>query len=221
MIVFVGVGPGDPELMTVKAVKILREADVIVLPDSGSGDSVVMKIIGEVVGETPIRSLYIPMKGNRDDWDEAHDRAVDALLALANQYDTVAYPVLGDPGIYASSSYLIGKLSGRHPYRVVPGVPAMCAVAAELGIPLCEQREPLTVWDSVSEESVLPRGNVVIMKSGKSLEAIRKAAKGRAAYAACNVGMQNAWRGVLDGIEPETYSYFTTVIVKPAKSDDA
>lgn len=220
MIVFVGVGPGDPELMTVKAVRMLREADVIVLPDSGMGESAVMKIIGALISAKPLHSLHIPMKGNRREWEDAHDKAVKTMLELAEQYDTVVYPVLGDPGIYASSSYLMAKLSGKHPCTVVPGVPAMCAIAAELGVPLCEQRESLTVCDSFSEGDIIPRGNVVVMKSGKSLEVLQKAAQGRRAYAVCNVGMENAWLGTLDQIAPGNYSYFTTVIIKQFEPED-
>lgn len=218
MIVFVGVGPGDPELMTLKAVRMLREADVIVLPDSGMGESTVMKITGALTKAKPVHPLHIPMKGNRRDWEDAHDKAVKTMLELADQYDTVVYPVLGDPGIYASSSYLMAKLTGKHPCSVVPGVPAMCAMAAELGVPLCEQRESLTVCDSFTEGDTIPPGNVVIMKSGKSLESLQKAAQGRKAYAACNVGMENAWLGALDQIKLGNYSYFTTVIVKQYES---
>lgn len=214
MLIFVGVGPGDPELMTLKAARILSEADAIAVPDSGTGNSTVMKIVGKWIEGKPVCRLDIPMSGMRKDWSSAHERAVEVLLEQLKRYPVIAYPVLGDPGVYASSSYLMRRIGGAHPCKVVPGVPAMCAVAAELGIPLCEQRETLTVVDSFADGAAVPEGNAVIMKSGKNIDPIRRAVEGRQAYAARNLGMESAWCGPLDQMPEDTYSYFTTVIVK-------
>ena len=127
----------------------------------------------------------------------------------------MAYPVLGDPGIYASSSYLLRRIAPLHPCTVVPGIPAMCAAAAAMGVPLCEQGEKLTVVDSFDPEVPIPEGNVVLMKSGKNLDALKAALNGREAYAARNLGMDSAWTGPLEEIPTDGYSYFTTVIAKP------
>ena len=155
------------------------------------------------------------MRGMRDDWAAAHDRAAESLLAYLKTYPTVAYPVLGDPGIYASSSYLLRRIAPLHPCAVVPGIPAMCAAAANMGVPLCEQGEKLTVVDSFDPEVPIPEGNVVLMKSGKNLDALKAALNGREAYAARNLGMDSAWTGPLADIPADAYSYFTTVIAKP------
>ena len=155
------------------------------------------------------------MRGMREDWAAAHDRAAGTLLAYLETYPTVAYPVLGDPGVYASSSYLLRRIALLHPCAVVPGVPAMCASAAAMGVPLCEQGEKLTVVDSFDPEVPIPEGNVVLMKSGKNIDALKNALAGREAYAARNLGMDSAWTGPLADIPADGYSYFTTVIVKP------
>ena len=63
MLVFVGIGPGDPELITRKAARILREADAIALPDSGSGNSAVMQIVGDLIADKPLCRLEMPMCG--------------------------------------------------------------------------------------------------------------------------------------------------------------
>lgn len=214
MLIFVGIGPGDPELVTRKAERILRQADAIALPDSGSGNSAVMNIVGDLIEGKTLCRLEMPMRGMRADWEQAHDRAAEALLECLQTYPTVAYPVLGDPGIYASSSYLMRRIAPQHPCAVVPGIPAMCAAAAALGVPLCEQGERLTVIDRFDPDAPLPEGDVVIMKSGKNLEALQGALHGRSAYAARNLGMENAWLGTLTDIPADAYSYFTTVIAK-------
>lgn len=212
MLYFVGVGPGDPELITLKAAHILSGADAIALPDSGS-DSVVWKIAGRWMAGKPLFRLSMPMKGDRSDWAAAHRQAADTLLGWLEQYQTIAYPVLGDPSIYASSSYLMALLSQKHPCCVVPGVPAMCAAAAALGIPLCEKGEPLTVIDHLDGEA-LPDGNLVFMKSGGSLDRLQALCGDRPAYVACNLGMDGQWLGRLSDMPSELHSYFTTAIIK-------
>lgn len=212
MLYFVGVGPGDPELMTMKAARILSEADAIALPDSGR-DSVVWKIAGKWMEGKPLCRLAMPMKGDRRDWEAAHQQAANTLLGWLEQYQTIAYPVLGDPSIYASSSYLMALIAQKHPCRVVPGVPAMCAAAAALGVPLCEKGQPLTVIDHLDGDT-LSDGNLVFMKSGGSLDKLHALCDGRPAYVACNLGMENAWLGQLSDIPPNLKTYFTTTIVK-------
>lgn len=212
MLYFVGVGPGDPELITMKAARILQEADAIALPDSGK-ESVVWKIAGKWMEGKPVCRLSIPMKGKREDWEDAHQHAAETLLKWLQKYETIAYPVLGDPGIYASSSYLMKRIASYHPCKVVPGIPAMCAAAAELGIPLCEQGESLLVADSLIEETNVFRKNVVIMKSRGKLAEIKKCFPEREAYIVRNFGFEDQWVGELKE-NADDDSYFTTVLVK-------
>ena len=217
MLYFVGVGPGDPELITMKAARILREAEAIAIPDSGK-DSVVWKIAGKWMEGKPICRLSMPMKGRREDWREAHRRAAETLLEQLEKYETIAYPVLGDPGIYASASYLMKRIAPHHPCRVIPGVPAMCAAAAELGIALCEQGESLCVMDSYpenGEKQSLSPGNTVVMKAGKQLSTLRKLAAEHSVYAAKNIGMQDSWAGKIEACPDDPEPYFVTAIIKP------
>ena len=191
MLTFIGVGPGDPELMTLKAVRLLCEADAVALSDRGAA----------------LR---------REDWEEAHARAAEQLLEWLDRYPRIAFPVLGDPGVYATSGYLYRRVRPCHPCAIVPGVPAMCAAAAALGVPLCEQGERLTVLDRMEE--VLPEGNVVVMKADRGLDALRRAAGGRAAYAARNLGMEGEWTGPLAEVPEAGRGYFTTAILKDERS---
>lgn len=213
MLYFVGVGPGDPELVSMKAARILREADAIALPNSGR-DSVVWKIAGQWMENKPICQLAMPMRGVREDWERAHAQAAEELLSWLEKYETIAYPVLGDPGIYASSSYLLKRIAPLHPCRVIPGIPAMCAAAAELGVPLCEQGERLTVIDHL--DGALPQGNAVVMKGGRDLQAIAEAAQGREGYVVCDLGMESMRLCRLNEKEAENLpkTYFTTVVLK-------
>lgn len=212
MLYFVGIGPGDPELITLKAARILETADAVAIPDSGR-ESVVLRIAGKRIEGKPLCRLAMPMRGSRAEWEGAHERAAEALLDWLKRYDTIAYPVLGDPGIYASSSYLMRKIAPLHPCRVIPGVPAMCAVAAELQLPLCEQQEELHVLDHLPEGGALPPGNVVVMKAGKNMVHLCQAAKGRRVYLGSNVGNSDQWLGRLEDAQ-ENIPYFTTAILR-------
>lgn len=216
MLYIVGVGTGDPELVTLKAARLIHEADAIVLADAGTGKSVVKEILGSLLDGKPVYPLSTPMKGMKADWGEAHRKAAAELLGLLAQYESVVYPVLGDPGIYASSMYLVKLIEPHHPCTIVPGITTMCDASARLHVPLCDQGESLTVIDGFDPAKGLPDGNVVIMKSGKSLAAIQAALQGREAYAVRNLGMSNEWQGRLDAISADEYSYFTTIIVKKA-----
>ena len=211
MLYFVGVGPGDPELVTMKAARILRDAEAIALPDSGR-DSMVWKIAGEWMEGKPLCRIPVPMKGERNEWEAAHSQAAELLLQWLQKYETIAYPVLGDPGIYASGSYLMKRIAPHHPCKVIPGVPAMCAAAAELGIPLCEQGEGLLVTDHVEDDTCMPQ-TTVVMKAEKNWEQLGRISKTRQVFLARNIGLPEQQLGMcLDGFGRN--SYFTTAIVK-------
>ena len=214
MLTFIGIGPGDPELVTLKAVRLLREADAVALSDKG----VALHIVGDWIGGKPLLKLNLPMRGNRADWEKAHEAAADQLLDWLERYPNVVFPVLGDPGVYATSSYLFRHVRPRHPCAVVPGVPAMCAAAAALGTPLCENGESLTVLDHFEEGAALPEGNAVVMKAGSCLNALRRAAAGRRVSIARNLGMENEWLGALADAPDGEGAYFTTAIL-PARED--
>ena len=210
MLVFIGVGPGDPELVTLKAARLMREADAVAVPDRG----VAMKIVEEWIQGKPLLKLDLPMRGGCDAWERAHARAVEELLAWLEKYPTVVFPVLGDPGIYATSSYLFRRIQALHPCEIVPGIPAMCAAAAKLGLPLCEKGESLTVLDHFDGECELPAGNTVVMKSGKRMDVLSDAARNREAYVVRNLGMRGEWVGKLSEAPDTEPFYFTTTIVK-------
>ena len=82
MLYFVGIGPGDPELVTVKAARLVREADAIAYADTGMGSSAVESILGDRLAGKPLCPVSIPMRGSRADWLEAHRRAAEKLLPL-------------------------------------------------------------------------------------------------------------------------------------------
>ena len=217
MIAFVGVGPGDPELLTLKAVRIIREADVVAVPKSGGGAGAAETIAASLLEGKEVLRLPMPMRGPREAWREAHEQAAIALAERLERGENVAYLVLGDPMLYATSSYLMALLKPRFEVRVVPGVTAMCAAAAELCVPLCEDRETLTILPGFEEGRALPDGSAVIMKAGGHLREILAAGEGREMYLARSIGMEGAYAGPLLEAEADGRAYFSTVLVRPGE----
>ncbi|MCQ2437658.1 MAG: precorrin-2 C(20)-methyltransferase [Clostridia bacterium] len=214
MLTFVGVGPGDPELMTYKAVRAIKEADIVAMADSGMGGSAVSRIAAEWLTDKTLLPLKMPMKGKRETWTESHKAAAATLAKHLDKGENIAYLVLGDPMLYATSSYLSALLQG-YDIRVIPGITAMCAASSLWNVPLCEDREPLTILPGFDAGQAMPEDNVIIMKASGHLETILKAGGDRAMYLARNAGMENEYIGLLKDADLTVHAYFSTVLVKP------
>ena len=105
----VGVGPGDPELMTVKAVRIIREADVVAVPDGQTARG----IAAEYLDGKEILSCPMPMLRDKALLAQKHDEAADTICALLDEGKTVAFLTLGDPTVYSTYIYVHKRVLAR------------------------------------------------------------------------------------------------------------
>ncbi len=145
----VGVGPGDPELMTLKAVRILRMADVIAFAGSSPSDSTAFGIAVRAVPkimEKELLPIRVPMTRDRQAQEIEHGKTAHLIETYLDAGKNVACLTLGDPSIYSSFSYY-RKLLEKDGYKteMVSAVPSFCAVAAKLNIPLAEWEEPVHI----------------------------------------------------------------------------
>ena len=165
----IGVGPGDPELLTFKAARLIRETPVLALPVSGSGDSAVQAIAGTLIDPARVLPLDMPMTTDPERLTKSHDQAFALIREKLEAGLDVAFLTLGDPSLYSTCTPLLQR-ARQHGYRceVVPGIPSFCAVAARIGWPLAERDETLVVHP-VPYHGEVPRGNVVLMKVGRHL----------------------------------------------------
>ena len=174
-----GLGPGDPELLTLKAHRILTSVPVIAYPAPDTGPSFARQIAAPYLRfhqvEVPI---IVPMRVERFPAKETYDEAADTLARHLESGLDVAVLCEGDPFFYGSFMYLFERLSGRFATEIVPGVSSMMASAAALGRPLAARNDVLSVVpgpldDDTMRARIEAAGAVAIIKVGRHFSRIR------------------------------------------------
>lgn len=185
----VGVGPGDPELVTVKAVRVLREAGLVLVPVLDTGEEGRAEAtVRAHAGHDRIRRVVFALSASADTdrreaaWDAAAAETAAAFTAGAR---LVAFATIGDPNIYSTFTYLAATARALVPgltVQTVPGITAMQDLAARSGTVLCEGREtlallPLTAGMDRLRAALTTHDTVVGYKSGRHLPEILAAVR--------------------------------------------
>lgn len=218
----VGVGPGDPELMTLKAVRLIKENQVFAFPGKDPKESVAYKIAVEAapeLAEKELISIYMPMTMDRDAQKKSHREGADKIEKYLDEGRNVVYLTLGDSTIYCTFSYL-QKLIEEDGYEteLVSGITSFCAAAARLGIPIVEWNEVMHVVPAAHklESGLELPGNYVLMKSGSHMEEVKGILResGRKTQMVENCGMpdEKIYRSVEE--IPDEAGYFSLIIAK-------
>ena len=220
----VSVGPGDPELLTCKAVRIIREADVVAVPNIGHKRQTAYAICEEHLAGKELIDCPTPMTKDRSVVLEAYDKIADDLCALLDAGKSVAYLCLGDIAIYSTYIYVHDIVVARgYQAEIVPGVTSFSACAARLGMALCEGPERLLVAPVMAadvDDILDVPANKVFMKSGKAVHELRDklAARGQLDQASmvanCGLPDEKVFERLAD-IDDDG-DYFSVVIVKGA-----
>lgn len=224
----VGVGPGDPELLTLRTARVIRTCQVVAAPQTRGGATLALDIAAQAVdleGKDIIR-LPFAMSRDAEQRRHMHEGSVELVAEQLAQGKDVAVLTLGDPGVFSSFFYLAEGLREREfAIEVIPGVTSFSAVAARLGQGLTEMDEPLHVVpsaacaDQIDEVLDLP-GTKVLMKPcgklGEIVEALeRRGELSRASLVAdCGLPGEHVCRDLASFDSAEHPSYFTTLVVK-------
>jgi precorrin-2/cobalt-factor-2 C20-methyltransferase len=201
----VGVGPGDPELVTVKAVRVLRDADLVLVPVMATGErgraeaTVRAHVHHDRISRAPFALTGgAGLASRQAAWDAAADAAVAAFSGGAR---LVAFATIGDPNVYSTFTYLAATVRPRVPglaVATVPGITAMQDLAARSGTVLCEGREtlallPLTAGVAPFRAALASFDTVVGYKSGSHLPeviaAVREAGRIDGAVHGASLGL--------------------------------
>jgi precorrin-2/cobalt-factor-2 C20-methyltransferase len=153
-----GVGPGDPELITLKALRLLRAAAVVAYPAPADGASFARAIVARWLspGQREI-AIRVPMDAERFPAEAVYDEAAAAIAAVLERGDDVAALCQGDPFFYGSFMYLFARLATRHAVTVVPGVSSLTACAAAAAWPLVARETALLVLPATLPDDELLR----------------------------------------------------------------
>ncbi|MEE0420558.1 MAG: precorrin-2 C(20)-methyltransferase [Lachnospiraceae bacterium] len=217
-----GIGPGDPELLTLKAVRLIRENQVIALPGVQAEDTVAFRIAVQAVPELAGKELIpIPMPMTKDPLllNTSHEQAADRLETYLKEGKNVVFLTLGDPSVYSTYLYVHKRILDRgYEAEIVSGITSFCAVAARLNMGLVERSEELHVIPASYqiEEALKMPGTKVLMKAGKKMGRVKAMLReaGASAVMIENCGMPG--EKIYTSLEeiPEDAGYYSLIIVK-------
>lgn len=143
----IGVGPGDPELLTLKAVNILRTIDVLLMPQTQRGKKGIAFTIVEPFLEKNVQLINIdfPMVADEEQFYYAGQEAARQIITQIEKEKDCAFITLGDPSVYSTYGYIIKALENQVEIETIPGITSFCAAAAMANRPLVEKDEILTI----------------------------------------------------------------------------
>jgi precorrin-2/cobalt-factor-2 C20-methyltransferase len=176
----VGVGPGDPELLTLKALKLIQAADVLAYPAPEKGESFARQIVaGHLPGGQREIAIRMALGDGAFPKAEIYDRAAETLLAEAKAGRRVVVLCEGDPFFYGSFAHLYARMAGRAAVSVVPGISSLTACAAVAGGALALGNQVLAVIPGPLPESEIAArlrqaSAAAIVKVGRHLAKIRR-----------------------------------------------
>lgn len=214
----ISVGPGDPELITLKAVRIINECEIIAVPRTRGENTLALEIVRNVCDISQKEILYLDflMSEDRQILKKRHNEIAETLLPYLENGKNIAFLNIGDVSVYSTFSYItaiIRENGGQ--ISVCAGVTSFCAAAAEMGEPLVQGKNPIVIMPSscADFEKLLEADcTAVIMKSGRNSADImdklsQKGFDNINAVCDCGLATQKIYRGT-ENI-PDKCGYFT------------
>ncbi|AFQ44127.1 precorrin-2 C(20)-methyltransferase [Desulfosporosinus meridiei] len=221
----VGVGPGDPQLLTLQAVEVLKSVDLVAVPKSKMDRESVAWDIAKVhcPSDARLMELEMPMTADQQVLAKAWQTGAEAILAELKQGKSVAFITLGDPSLYSTYSYLLNILQEQLPQeciKTIPGITAMAAAAAKINLPLATGDEPLLILPSTEDVGdYLNFPNLVLMKVSRRLPDILTLLEKRERKAVLLTRLGQAeerirWEPKPEDFKSEKVDYLSLLLVK-------
>ena len=217
-----GVGTGNPELITLKALRILQSVSVVAYPASETGNSFARSIVAEFLQDNQIEiPIVLPFKLEKSA-QPFYDKASQQLAEHLNNGRDVAVLCEGDPFFYGSFMYIYDRLSQKFNTEIVPGISSVMAGAAMIGIPLTYRNDVFMVVSGILSEEVLKEklkvaDAAVIIKLGKNFNQVKQVLQElglieRAKYIE-NATRENQKILSINEVEAETVPYFSLIVI--------
>ena len=231
----IGIGPGEPGLLTLKALKALEESDVLLIPKATpEKDSLAYDITKKAFEEfstydkiPETEDLIFPMKRNKDELKPYWDKAVDIIIDKLNKNKTVSIITLGDPTLYSTYGYLLEIISNtypNYPVETIPGIYSFSAISSRINLPLVLGDEKVIVIpvekDIIYKNELLNYETIVFMKVSSNFEGLLnqliEADRTHEAILISRLGQeQETIVTNLESLKGKKIDYFSTIIVNP------
>ncbi len=216
----VGVGPGDPELMTLKAARLIRDTEVIALPGANASETTAFKIAAGAVPEIKEKELLgidLPMRKDKGSALRFYRQGAGQIESFLKVGRDVVFLTLGDVAVYSTFTTLQQLVEADgFSCEMVSGVPSFCAAAAAIDTPLASGTGEVHIipTNDHDTEDLPKKGTVVLMKTGSRLEEVKEQLKksGRDATMVENCGMEN--EKIYHRLEeiPDAAGYYSIII---------
>lgn len=217
-----GTGPGDPGLITLKALRIIKRCNYIAVPNKIKENALSYQIALAAVPEVKDKNcicVNMPMVKDEKILEESHIKAAEEIAAVLDTGSDISFLTLGDPSIYSTYIYIHNKIKAMgYQTEIISGVPSFCAASSLLGEGLVTGSSSLHIIPSsygIDEALELP-GTKVLMKAGRKLPAIKKKLEQSniSAVLVENCGMENEHIYNCAGDIPGSAGYYSLVIIK-------
>jgi precorrin-2/cobalt-factor-2 C20-methyltransferase len=218
-----GVGPGDPELLTLKALRLLRAAKVIAYPAPEEGESIARRVVAEWLDRgQPEIAIRFPMRPGPPPTEIYRD-GVRRLSSVLDAGDDVAYLCQGDPLFYGSFAGILTEIAARHPVTVVPGISSLTACTAAAVLPLVRRDDVLSVIPATLSEEMLTQrlaacDVAVVIKLGRHFVKVRRVLGVLGLLESATYVEHASWPSQrllpFTAVDPATVPYFATALVR-------
>jgi len=225
----IGVGPGDPEFMTLKACKVLKEVDVVCFPVSQPNKpSIALQIASQAAqGKWEVLELYLPMTKDNSKLEEHWQEGALKVAQVLQAGKDAAFITLGDPSFYSTFIYLMRKLKmmvDTLSIEIIPGVSAPNALAAQAQVPLAESEENLLIIPAINNLDEIKQAlddydNIMLMKVGRAfadvLALLREKDLDKKAVFGSRCGFNDGFISYdLEGIKDKPKDYLSSMLIK-------
>ena len=211
----IGIGLGDPELVTLKAKRLMEESDIIVTPQSNAtGKSVAKEIVLNFVDESKLLMYYFPMNNDKKELEQKYGQLAERIFGLLTKGKKVAFVTMGDPTIFSTSNYLTAKLTAKHvKVNHVPGINTINGASTLLGLPICVKGENFGVYEmqrdvETTVKLIKRHPTTIFMKVNKKLPALIEAVeqcRPQTAFLTQKIGLKEV---------PEDGAYLSAAFIK-------